>query len=133
MNYLWDTNICVFILRGHSHPIEDRLRTVNPNSIYTCSVVRAELVFGSFRSSHPEENLIRVKRLLNRFKSVPFDDQAADVYGEIRAQLTGQGLIIGPNDLMIAATALVHGLTLVTHNTREFERVKGLLIEDWTK
>ena len=63
--------------------------------------------------------------------SLPFDDQAASIYGQIRADLAGKGLSIGPNDLMIAAIALAKGVTLVTHNTREFNRVAGLSIEDW--
>ncbi len=63
--------------------------------------------------------------------SVPFDDLAADVYGRIRADLERQGQAIGPNDTLIAAIALANGLTIVTHNTAEFSRVSGLLIEDW--
>ena len=63
--------------------------------------------------------------------SVPFDDLAADVYGRIRADLERRGQALGPNDSMIAAIALVYGLTIVTHNTAEFSRVSGLLIEDW--
>ena len=65
------------------------------------------------------------------FPLLPFDEVAAQKYGEIRADLARQGLMIGPNDLQIAAIAVVHGVTLVTHNTREFSRVAGLLLDDW--
>lgn len=63
--------------------------------------------------------------------SLPFDDSVAHAYGQIRAQLEQAGMPIGPNDLMIAAITLTHGLTLVTHNTREFKRVAGLSLADW--
>ena len=63
--------------------------------------------------------------------SLPFNDQAAEAYGRIRARLGTQGTPIGPNDLIIAATAIAHNVTLITHNTREFSRVDSLRIEDW--
>ena len=66
-----------------------------------------------------------------QFVSLPFDDAAASVYAIIRAHLESAGTPIGPYDLQIAAIALANGLTLVTHNTREFSRVPGLLLEDW--
>lgn len=65
------------------------------------------------------------------FASLPFDDEAAAVYARIRGDLTSRGVLIGGNDMMIAATALAHGLTLVTHNTGEFSRIPRLMIEDW--
>jgi tRNA(fMet)-specific endonuclease VapC len=64
-------------------------------------------------------------------RSLPFDDAAAEEYGQLRAYLANQGTPIGPNDTMIAAIALANGLTLVTHNTAEFSRVPGLMIKDW--
>ncbi len=67
----------------------------------------------------------------SRFPSLPFDDRVARRYGKIRARLAKQGRLIGPNDLMIAAIAIANELTLVTHNTGEFSRVKNLRIEDW--
>src|SRR5262249_35006212 len=70
-------------------------------------------------------------QLRQQFTSIPFDDQAAEEYGKLRARLTSQGELIGPNDLMSAAIALPSGLTLVTHNTAEFRRVPGLNLEDW--
>ena len=66
-----------------------------------------------------------------QFPTLPFDEQAAEECGKVRAHLAGLGQLIGPNDLMIAAIALANGLTVVTHNTAEFSRVPGLLLEDW--
>ncbi len=74
---------------------------------------------------------MRVEQLRQQFVSVPFDDSAAEEYGRIRSQLADLGTPIGPNDLLIAAIALTHGLILVTHNTTEFSRLDGLVIEDW--
>jgi tRNA(fMet)-specific endonuclease VapC len=77
-------------------------------------------------------NLQLLATLFQQFESLPFDDAAAAVYGRIRADLTVQGTPIGPNDLIIPAIALANNLILVTHNTREFARVAGLVLEDWT-
>jgi tRNA(fMet)-specific endonuclease VapC len=95
-------------------------------------VVKAELLYGAHRSARPDENLRTLDTLFQAFQSVPFDDVAAEHYGRIRAELAAQGTPIGPNDLLIAATALAYNLVLVTHNTREFSRVPGLIVEDWT-
>jgi tRNA(fMet)-specific endonuclease VapC len=66
-----------------------------------------------------------------KFPTIPFDDDAAEEYGKLRAYLSAAGDVIGPNDLMIAAIALAHSVTLVTHNTSEFSRAPGLMLEDW--
>jgi len=104
-----------------------------PGSIHLCSVVLGELIFGAVRSGPMNEAVNRalISGLLAQFDSVPFDDAAAEAYGRLRAHLTTTGQLIGPNDLLIAATALANGLTLVTHNTAEFSRVPGLVIDDW--
>ena len=73
----------------------------------------------------------KLRHFLNRFISLPFDDQCAEIYGEIRRQLEKEGNVIGPYDLMIAAIALANKVILVSHNTREFSRIKHLDLEDW--
>jgi tRNA(fMet)-specific endonuclease VapC len=83
------------------------------------------------RSNNPARSLAQHQDFLNRFISLPFDDQSALIYGQIRAQLAASGTPIGPNDLLIASIALANNLILVTHNTREFSRVEGLRLEDW--
>jgi tRNA(fMet)-specific endonuclease VapC len=75
--------------------------------------------------------MARIAEFVSPFTSLPFDDFCAHAYGQIRAQLEQAGTPIGSNDLMIAAIAVAHGLTLVTHNTREFKRILGLVLEDW--
>ena len=132
MMYLLDTNVCVSYLRGRN---SDKTRgpsdATNPGDVALCSVVKAELLYGAARSRQPEQNRAQLRRFFSGFPSLSFDDQAAAAYGTLRAALETSGTPIGPNDLMIAAIALVSGLTLVTHNTAEFSRVPGLQVEDW--
>jgi tRNA(fMet)-specific endonuclease VapC len=98
-----------------------------------CSVVKAELFYGVQKSVKQKENIEKVHKFLDQFVSLSFDDKASEKYGEIRADLEKTGTPIGPNDLLIASIALANNVILVTHNTREFKRVKGLKIEDWEK
>lgn len=131
MIYLLDTNVCAMYLNGRSMAIRERIQTTSAADIAVCSVVKAELFYGAMRSNNPERTLARQQEFLNLFVSLPFDDEAAMICGQIRASLAAIGTPIGSNDLQIAAIALVNNLTLVTHNTREFSRVEGLRIEDW--
>lgn len=131
--FLLDTNACITWIRGGNSRFEARAisRPQYAGRAVLCSVVRAELLFGAYRSQRRSENLDRTNAFLAGFQSLPFDDDAAYRHALIRAELTVKSQIIGPNDLLIAATALAHGAILVTHNTAEFSRVPGLLLEDW--
>jgi tRNA(fMet)-specific endonuclease VapC len=133
MKYLLDTNAWVGWLRQNQPHLVQRIQQAAASDLALCSVVIGELIYGAERSgpTHRAANLAAVAQLRGTYTSVPFDDRAAEVYGPIRADLTARGQWIGPNDLMIAAIALASGLTLVTHNTAEFSRVPGLVIEDW--
>ena len=131
MSYLLDTNTCVECLRHRNAAIIARVASTSPSEIYLCSVVKAELFYGAHRSQHVQRNLDKVEDFVRPYHSHPFDDDAARAYGRIRTDLERRGLVIGPNDLLIASIALVHGLTLVTHNTSEFRNVDGLSLEDW--
>jgi tRNA(fMet)-specific endonuclease VapC len=104
-----------------------------PGTIYLCSVVLGELIFGAIRSGPGMEpgNREMIADLMAQFVVLPFDEPAAEEYGQLRAHLTAVGQLIGPNDMMIAAIALANRLTLVTHNTSEFNRVPRLVVEDW--
>jgi len=106
------------------------LRTFGVEDVAIPAIVALELTFGALRSSKPTESA-RVADFLSDFVVVPFGGPAVTKAAEIRFDLTRRGLMIGPYDLLIAATALAHDLTLVTHNVREFSRVQGLRIEDW--
>ena len=108
-----------------------RIRTTPASEVGLCSVVKAELYHGAYRSQQVQSNLIKVENFVRPYLSLPLDDDAAREYGRIRADLETRGLIIGPYDLQVAAIALAHGLTVVTHNVTEFSRVTGLKWEDW--
>jgi len=131
MRYLLDTNVCVVYLNGRASSLRDRLLATPTEDIVVCSVVKAELFYGAFRSNNPQRTLERQQAFLSQFISLPFQDEAALLAGRIRAKLANAGMPIGSYDLQIAAIALANNLTLVTHNIREFERVEGLQIEDW--
>jgi tRNA(fMet)-specific endonuclease VapC len=131
MIYLLDTNACINFLNVRDSLIQHRLITLQPDEVVLCSVVKAELYRGAYRSTQRQNNLALLDRLSRQFASLPFDDLAAEIYGRIRAELEAIGMLIGPYDMMIAAIALANNLTLVTHNTREFGRVANLNIEDW--
>ena len=131
MRYLLDTNVCVRFLNGRSAAVRDRLLATATEDIAVCSVVKAELFYGAMRSANPSRTLERQQAFLSRFVSLPFGDESAVLFGRVRAQLAGAGTPIGPYDLQIASIALANSLTLITHNTREFQQVEGLLLEDW--
>jgi len=134
VSHLLDTNSFVdHMRRGPSSNVTAKLAAAPAGSVFLCSVVLAELIYGAFHggASHQAANLALIAGLRQQFMSLPFDDRAAEEYGQIRAHLAGLGTPIGPNDLLIAAIALANRLTLVTHNTVEFSRVPGLTLEDW--
>jgi tRNA(fMet)-specific endonuclease VapC len=130
MIYLLDTNACIHHLKFADSPITQKLSTYLPETA-VCSVTKAELFYGAMRSANPTQSMQEQQNFLELFVSLAFDDEAARICGRIRAQLANQGTPIGPYDLQIAAIALTHDLTVVTHNVREFNRVQDLKIEDW--
>jgi tRNA(fMet)-specific endonuclease VapC len=131
LTYLLDTNACIGFLNGRSRVVLEKLEATPDDQVRVCSVVKAEMIYGAMKSRDPTR-AVRVQRsFFSRYRSLPFDDAAADVYGRIRAELESEGTPIGPNDLLIAAIAVANDLTLVTHNTNEFSRVTGLVLEDW--
>lgn len=126
-----DTNACIRYLNARSERLRQRLDATSPDEITVCSIVEAELFFGAAKSQSPEKSLSAQRIFLEKFRSLPFDTDAALQYGQIRADLERGGTPIGANDLLIAAIALADALTLITHITREFSAVRGLSIEDW--
>ena len=132
MRFLFDTNAVITFLNGRSLVLCNRISRAKPTDFAMCSVVWAELYFGAAKSRKKHKTLDKVNDFAATFQNLDFDKDAAQHYGEIRADLEKNGNIIGPNDLMIAAIARSKNLVLITNNVDEFERVKGLKIEDWT-
>ena len=128
---LLDTNACIQLWQRKNLTVRKHFAQFSPADIALCSVVKAELLFGALRSEQKENNLQLLQKLFAPLHSFEFCDNAAEHYAQIRAELTAQGNLIGANDLMIAAIARANKTTLITHNVAEFERVQGLLIEDW--
>ncbi len=131
MKVLLDTNTCIVYLTRRSSKVEEHLKQAVPADIALCSIVKSELLFGAHKSARSAENLARLEIFFRPFASLPFDDPAAEVAGQLRAELEKAGTPIGPNDLLIGAIALTRGLTVITRNTREFGRIPGLHLEDW--
>jgi tRNA(fMet)-specific endonuclease VapC len=133
VKYLLDTNAWIAYLRQKNTKLVQRFLQSDPSELALCSVVLAELLYGAHHSASDRQpaNLALIARLQEQFASLPFDDRAANEYGKVRTHLASRGMLIGPNDLMIAAIALANGLTLITHNGAEFGRVPNLALEDW--
>ena len=131
MTFLLDTNACIRVLNGSSEKLVAELARHEPREILMSSVVKAELLFGARKSSKVEHNLALLARFFAPFAVAPFDDRCAEHYGMLRADLERSGCPIGPNDLLIAATARAHDAVLVTANTGEFQRVVGLRVANW--
>ncbi len=131
MRFLLDSNASIVFLNKRSEKLKQRLELCQPQEVVLCSVVKAELLYGAMKSQNPKASLFKVENFFAHFQSLPFDDNAADFYGKIRSELSALGTPIGANDFMIAAIALANDVTLISHNTREFGRVRGLLLEDW--
>lgn len=129
MKYLLDTNVVIAILNDPRSKPAVRLRKLQPGDVATSSIVTHELYYGAFKSSSAAQNLARVD--LIRLEVLEFDREDARHAGEIRAALSRAGQPIGPYDALIAGQARARGLTLVTHNGREFQRVQRLRVEDW--
>ncbi len=129
MRYLLDANAVIALLNDTTSPIARRTRRHAPRDIGISAVVIQELYYGAFKSQRVEQNVARVDAL--QFPVLEFDQEDARHAGEIRAHLASKGTPIGPYDVLIAGQANARELTLVTHNTTEFQRVPGLKVEDW--
>ena len=130
MRYMLDTNICIFIIKEKHQSVLEHLQE-NRGELAISAITLAELEHGVAASAFPERNALALMRFLVIAKCLPFSHHAAAEYGKVRADLQKRGKPIGAMDMLIAAHAKSEGLTLVTNNTREFERVEGLPLEDW--
>ncbi|HMP76181.1 MAG TPA: type II toxin-antitoxin system VapC family toxin [Kiritimatiellia bacterium] len=132
MTYCLDTNTCIYLLKGSFPHLSARFLALPPDRFALPAMVVAELYFGAEKSDRAKLVRARLADFLAPLNILPFDEKAAIRHAETRAALEKAGIPIGPEDLVIGATALAHGCALVTHNTREFGRIPGLLVEDWT-
>jgi len=133
MRYLLDTDACVSIIRMKSPKILQKLAQHSITEIAVSAITVAELQYGVQKSSNQIQNQQALIRFLLPLTVLEFDISAAAEYGRIRAFLESKGLAIGPLDTLIGSHALAQGLIVVTSNVREFSRIPGLLVEDWTQ
>lgn len=129
--YLLDTNICIFVIKGHGPGLSERFAREEAH-LCMSSVTLAELSYGAEKSAATDRNRQALAAFAARLAVVDFDAGAAAAYGTVRAALERAGTPIGPYDTMIAAHALSRNLSVVTNNRREFDRVRGLRVEDWS-
>lgn len=131
MSYLLDTDICIYILNGPPPALRDRVLQAAAEKIHVSTMTEAELYYGALHSSRPQKNRDRIEALLLPLAKLDFDSDAAHSFAEIKENLVKKGALIGVFDMLIAAIARSHNLTLVTNNVKDFERVPNLSIENW--
>jgi tRNA(fMet)-specific endonuclease VapC len=130
MTYLLDTNICIYIINERPAQVLQRLIQAGRESLAISTVTVAELAFGIAKSTRPDSRA-KLENFLSKFPILEWDQDAAWVYGDVRKNLEARGQRIGERDLFLACQALALGATMVTNNTREFERIDGLRLENW--
>lgn len=130
--YLLDTNICIYIRQKRPEAVLRRFRKLRPGEAVLSVITYGELLYGAAKSKQRAVAFERLQELVNLLPALALPETAAESYGTIRAQLEARGEMIGNNDLWIAAHATAAGLTLVTNNEKEFVRVPGLKVQNWT-
>jgi len=130
--YMLDTNIISDLIRNPAGKVAKHIARIGDQGLVVSIITAAELRYGSAKAGSPRL-LQRIEEILFRIRPLPFDVPADSQYGGIRAELEVAGKPIGSNDFLIAAHALALGVTLVTANTGEFSRIRGLKVENWLK
>ncbi|MCA1949554.1 MAG: type II toxin-antitoxin system VapC family toxin [Treponema sp.] len=131
--YLLDTNICIYIINKHPREIIEKIKQLKPSQVKLSAISVGELEYGVFKSKNREQNRNALIDFLSGFDILPFNDNDAEVFGLIRAELEKRGQVIGSYDMQIAAQAISNDLILVTNNTGEFERISQLKLENWVQ
>ena len=132
MQYLLDTNICIYLIKKKPEQVLIRLRETGISAVGLSTITLSELEYGVEKSQRPAQNRMALTQFAAPLEIVPYDDRVAREYGRLRCALELRGQPVGPLDQLIAAHALALNCTLVTNNTREFSRVESLRLENWT-
>lgn len=132
MRFMLDTNVCVDLIRRRSRLLLQKLQEKAPADICVSVITLCELEYGVARSMAPQKNRLALAEFMTSITILSYNDSVAPVYGRIRGDLDSRGTPIGALDTLIAAHALALNLTLVTTNEREFRRVPGLHVENWS-
>ena len=133
MHYLLDTNICIYLIRKRPQEVRERFREHSPQDAAISTITLFELQYGIEKSQYPQRSRDALSKFLLPLNLIDLDRSSATESAIIRAQLEKKGMPIGPYDLLIAGLARSRGMTLVTNNIKEFERVVGLHLENWVE
>jgi tRNA(fMet)-specific endonuclease VapC len=133
MKYMLDTNTCIYIIRRKPQAVVERFLRTEISQIGISSITLSELLYGVAKSSKPEQNQMALTQFMAPLEILPYGDNAAQYYSELRFHLEKQGTPIGSLDMLIAAQALSTACTLITNNEKEFIRIPNLRIENWVK
>jgi tRNA(fMet)-specific endonuclease VapC len=131
--YMLDTDICIYLAKNRHPQVTARFEILRPEQLIMSAITYGELHHGANKSNQRERTLMQLAKLIQYVPVESISPDAAQAYGEIRALLEMQGRVIGNNDLWIAAHAVTLDVTLATNNEREFERIPGITVENWTK
>jgi len=133
MKFMLDTNTCSYIIKQKPPDVIERFNQTEISQIGISSITLSELLYGVSKSSKPEQNQMALTQFIAPLEILPYGDEAAQYYGDLRAHLEKQGTPIGSLDMLIAAHALSLACTLITNSEREFIRIPNLIIDSWAK
>jgi tRNA(fMet)-specific endonuclease VapC len=128
--YMLDTDICIYVMKNYPQELRDKFNS-QAEQLCISSITLGELCYGAEKSARRADNLIAVEHFVARLDVLPFDERAAAHYGQLRAELERAGTPCGPHDMQIGGHARSQGLIIVTNNMREFNRMKGIRVENW--
>lgn len=129
--YLLDSNICIYIINNRPRQVVDHIKKLKFHTVKLSAISLAELEYGVSKSRARDKNRQALIDFATPFDIIDFNDEDAEVFGLIRADLEKRGLVIGPYDMQIAAQAITRNLTLITNNTAEFARIPTLNLDNW--
>ena len=130
LRYMLDTNICIYVIKSRPAGLRERFNSL-ADQLCISAITLAEIIYGAEKSARPVENLAIIEQFVARLDVLSFGERAATHYGQLRAELERAGHPVGIHDMMIGGHARSEGLTLVSNNLREFQRMEGLRLENW--
>ena len=131
--YLLDTNICIYIINNRPEYVRAKLKRIDNRAIYLSTISFAELQYGAYKSSKPQNSKQALLDFVKPLTFLDFTTEDAEAFGAIRAYLEKRGTVIGAYDMQIAAQAMTRNLILITNNSREFRRIPSLKLENWVE
>ena len=130
MKYLLDSDSIIYYLNGEKN-IANKIANLASKALYTSAINQAELFYGAYNSKHVRSNIDLLERFLTFIEILPFNEKSANIYGKTKSALNKEGKLIADMDLCIASVAMAHNLILVTNNSKHFDRIEGLKLENW--